>query len=445
MKTGLRIVLLLAVIAVISCTQPIVDTFGNIGGVVRDEGSGIPLPGVQVLLTPTGYSQVTNSDGTFQFDNLDVQEYTLTFSKAGYESYNQKVTVKPGLSSSVQVTLHAADVRMASVQMGSASELHSTWVRLTATLTSTGDTQVTQHGFCYSTGATPTLADQIINLGAIKIPGSFSALAENLTPNTTYYVRAFAQNGAGVAYSNEITLATPESGGGTDASEGIPVPQGLIAYYTFDKADVSDYTDNELDGIMLGEPSFVSETPSGMGKAIFLSYPKNQYISIPYNPFNGIAQYSICFWIKDFSTGMIFSASEQGAYIPRNDFPRLLCKSDGYFTFYTAYDNYDTTPRFEYDASKIQAGEWHHIALVTSVSGNSLIRSLYVDGRLAGSNSTGYYSESPYNNAHGVLFGGNDGGKYTVGTSMKLDNIRFYTRSLTKDEVSTIYAKEQEY
>lgn len=437
-------IFLVAALSALSCTQPIYDTFGNIGGIVSDEGSGIPLPGVQVLLTPTGYSQVTNADGAFQFDNLDIQEYTLTFTKAGYETVNHKVTVKPGLSSSVQINMHVADVRMAVLQMGAASEVHSTWMRLTATLTATGNTQVTQHGFCYSATGTPTLSDQIVNLGAIKNPGSFSALAENLTPNTTYHVRAYAQNGAGVAYSDEITVTTPEtgSGGGGGSSQGeIAVPGGLVAYYTFESADVSDSTDNELNGNMLGEPSFISETPSGEGKAIFLNSVKNQYISIPYNPFNGLAQYSVCFWIKDFSTGMIFSASVTGNSMPRNDYPRLVCKSDGYFTFYTGYDNYDTTPHFDYNTSKIQGGAWHHIAVTTTLSGSTLTHSLYVDSKLVGATSDAYGANYP-NDAGVVLFGGDDGGKYSVATSMKLDNIRFYTRSLSKDEISAIYAQE---
>lgn len=435
------LILLLAVTSAAACTQPIIDTFGNIGGVVSDAQSGIPLPGVQVLLTPTGYSQVTNADGTFQFDNLDVQEYTLTFTKSGYETYNHKVTVKPGLSSSVQINMHASDFRMASLQMGSVSALHTTWMRLTATLTSTGDTQVTQHGFCFATRGTPTLSDNIINLGAIRYPGSFTALAENLTPKTTYHIRAYAQNGAGVVYSEEVTATTPETGEGGGSEEGIVVPGGLVAYYLFDKADISDCTDNELHGYMFGEPSFITQTPSGEGKAVFLNFNKNQYITVPYNPFKGIVQYSICFWIKDFSTGMIFTVSEQSSSSPRNDYPRLICGSDGRFTFYTGYDNYNSTPSFDYNTSSIQGDGWHHIALTTTVSGNNLNRNLYVDGKLKGTTTLSYGSSS--NSAQSVVFGGTDSGKYQVATSMKLDNIRFYTRSLTNDEISAIYASEQ--
>ena len=87
------------------CSEPIVSTFGSIGGTVQDIETGAFLEGVTVVLNPTGYSQVTNENGAFQYDNLDIAEYTLTFSKKDYETQSHKVTVKPGLVSNVQVTL----------------------------------------------------------------------------------------------------------------------------------------------------------------------------------------------------------------------------------------------------------------------------------------------------------------------------------------------------
>lgn len=88
-----------------SCSDPIVETFGNISGIIRDEETNEPLKGVTVSLTPTGASQVTDDEGQFLFDNLDIQEYTLTFTLSGYETHSQKVSVKPGLSSSVQIVM----------------------------------------------------------------------------------------------------------------------------------------------------------------------------------------------------------------------------------------------------------------------------------------------------------------------------------------------------
>ena len=91
--------------AVASCTQPVVEVFGSISGYVVDEDTGAAIGGARVTLTPTGSSQVTSTDGEFLFDNLDAQEYTLSIKKDGYDDMSQKVSVKAGMSSSVQVAL----------------------------------------------------------------------------------------------------------------------------------------------------------------------------------------------------------------------------------------------------------------------------------------------------------------------------------------------------
>lgn len=91
--------------ALASCTQPVVEVFGSISGYVVDEDTGAAIGGARVTITPTGSSQVTSTDGEFLFDNLDAQEYTLSIKKDGYEDMSQKVSVKAGVSSSVQVAL----------------------------------------------------------------------------------------------------------------------------------------------------------------------------------------------------------------------------------------------------------------------------------------------------------------------------------------------------
>ena len=94
-----------ALFALASCTQPVVEVFGSISGYVVDEDTGAAIGGARVTITPTGSSQVTSTDGEFLFDNLDAQEYTLSIKKDGYEDMSQKVSVKAGVSSSVQVAL----------------------------------------------------------------------------------------------------------------------------------------------------------------------------------------------------------------------------------------------------------------------------------------------------------------------------------------------------
>lgn len=96
---------LLVLLICFGCSKSEVDTFGGISGTVADEVTREPLAGVKVALTPSGTSQVTGTDGNFLFDNLDPQEYTLTFTKDDYISQSQKVSVKAGTASSVQVSM----------------------------------------------------------------------------------------------------------------------------------------------------------------------------------------------------------------------------------------------------------------------------------------------------------------------------------------------------
>jgi hypothetical protein len=61
-------------------------------------------------------------------------------------------------------------------------------------------------GVCYSTSTNPTLANTVVNSG--QGTGSFQATLSNLSPATTYYVKAFATNGAGTTYGNQVTFQT---------------------------------------------------------------------------------------------------------------------------------------------------------------------------------------------------------------------------------------------
>lgn len=87
------------------CTQPVVEMFGGVSGVVKDSQTGSVLSGVKVTLSPGGLSQLTGNDGTFSFEELDPSEYTVSFVKDGYMDESQKVSVKAGMISSVQVSM----------------------------------------------------------------------------------------------------------------------------------------------------------------------------------------------------------------------------------------------------------------------------------------------------------------------------------------------------
>lgn len=75
-------------------------------------------------------------------------------------------------------------------------------------MVSDGGADVTERGVCWSTTQTPTIADGFTVDGAGL--GEFESVIENLTPNTKYYVRAYATNSAGTAYGDEVSFTTED-------------------------------------------------------------------------------------------------------------------------------------------------------------------------------------------------------------------------------------------
>ena len=65
---------------------------------------------------------------------------------------------------------------------------------------------VTEYGIVYSLNPNPTVADNKIICTDGTNP--FTLQASGLLSGKTFHVRAYARNGAGIGYSDEITVAT---------------------------------------------------------------------------------------------------------------------------------------------------------------------------------------------------------------------------------------------
>lgn len=73
-------------------------------------------------------------------------------------------------------------------------------------VTDDGGSMVTERGICWSIYHSPTVSGNHASNGAGT--GSYYVNMNNLTPNTTYYVRAYAVNAHGTSYGNEESFTT---------------------------------------------------------------------------------------------------------------------------------------------------------------------------------------------------------------------------------------------
>jgi uncharacterized protein (TIGR02145 family) len=73
-------------------------------------------------------------------------------------------------------------------------------------ISSDGNAAVTSRGVCWSINQNPTTADSKISSGTAS--GSFTSSITGLNAGYTYYLRAYATNAIGTAYSEQLSLTT---------------------------------------------------------------------------------------------------------------------------------------------------------------------------------------------------------------------------------------------
>lgn len=111
-----------------------------------------------------------------------------------------------------------------------------------------GGSAPTERGVCWSTEQAPDVTDNKVS-GGTGI-GEFSYLITGLTPQTTYYARAYAVNKAGTAYGEEITFTTPadhtgETGTVTDIEGNVYHTIGIGSqYWTVENLKTTRFNDN---------------------------------------------------------------------------------------------------------------------------------------------------------------------------------------------------------
>ena len=82
------------------------EIFGTLYGSISDYNTGALLENATVTLSPSSRTERTAADGSFRFDELDAQQYTITVQRAGYQPNRKTVTVISGekIKADIQLT-----------------------------------------------------------------------------------------------------------------------------------------------------------------------------------------------------------------------------------------------------------------------------------------------------------------------------------------------------
>jgi hypothetical protein len=106
-------------------------------------------------------------------------------------------------------------------------------------ISSDGGSSITACGVCWNTSESPTISNNKTNEGSST--GTFTSTINGLTLGTTYYVRAYATNGSGTAYGDQVSFTATYGIGDTY--------QGGKIFYVFVSGDPG-YVSGQVHGII---------------------------------------------------------------------------------------------------------------------------------------------------------------------------------------------------
>ncbi len=102
---AIKLTLILFVATLFGCSQVEYDMFGTLTGQVIEATTGNPLSNVSVLLSPSGKNTYTGSDGSFNFEELEPQQYTIMVQKEGYQTNRKAINLVVGETNTVMITM----------------------------------------------------------------------------------------------------------------------------------------------------------------------------------------------------------------------------------------------------------------------------------------------------------------------------------------------------
>jgi|GEM_PF-2738431 len=241
---------------------------------------GISWDGTYLWVTGNGAAEIYrhNSNGTYS---------SLSFDTAGSGNGSPWGLVRVGTDFwTVDITDAEAYkyegpvyTTAPTVTTGSASSITASTATIAGNITNNGGADATQRGFAYGTASNLATVIATTTDGSFTGTGAISTSTTGLSPNTTYYFRAYATNSAGTGYgsiqnfktatttptvttgsASSITASTATIAGAITATGGENATQHGIAYGT--SANLSTVIATSTKGAFSGTGSFSDDITS---------------------------------------------------------------------------------------------------------------------------------------------------------------------------------------
>ena len=156
---------------------------------------------------------------------------------------------------------------------GYVTDITATSATCSGNIADDGGCPITERGFCWSTTPNPTLENNDLHIAAGSGTGEFSVALADLTPDATYYVRAYAISILGTTYADDekdfvtrdgipvvatsdicdITATSATCGGNITADGNCPVIERGICFGTSPNPTLENNAPHETLGDGIGE------------------------------------------------------------------------------------------------------------------------------------------------------------------------------------------------
>lgn len=157
------------------------------------------------------------------------------------------------------------DITLPTITLDNIDDIGHDSAKATGTLHNNGSSDVTAIGFVIDTRHTPTIATGT-KLEVSPTTGQFTGNFTGLRGFTTYYIRAYATNANGTAYSNELTFTTQYNGTIINLSDSGTANCYIVPpttdHYSFDVSVIGNGTSGIIDSAKFhtSDPSISPES-----------------------------------------------------------------------------------------------------------------------------------------------------------------------------------------